>query len=601
MSYVVNAAGKRGPGPLRAATYLTLGCALLGGCSSGSERFSSFSFGSGYEADTSASPAKSAGNTTSQPSPVQQASYQPKQRSGFQLASASGEPSGGYLQVSRVELPPLQTTGRTDQAPRTRTADGYGPYNRPPVADGVYTGPRVYTPYDQPRGDSPPPPPAYGPPSDEPRHYEPSVDRDPPPPPPSDFYRRSGNDAPPPSYEPAPPPRVYEPAPSPRVYEPAPRRDYRGDEERREDRYERRREYEREGEQESYASKHAAQAFGPDIKRPSDPVAADRGEGKVVTVAPGDTLYSLAIRHGVTVDMIVRANGLSSRYVKPGQDLLIPRAGPAAYGQAQNGSVKSQLAVCAGDHCHAVKPGETIATIAKTYGVTGQRILEANNLPDARALRAGQTIVIPNGTQAPQQAIASNGADYRAEPMQSNKPSNLASALPSEKGVKPGTLQEPAQLKLPSPIKQPEAQPSKEAACEAALANPLPRTGKIFRKPVEGMTIAQFGPQRDGTINEGVTISVPKGTPIKAAENGVVAYVGDELPGFGNLILIRHADEYVTAYANADEILVKKCDVVKRGQVVAKAGATGDASQPQLHFEIRKNQKPVDPSPLLGS
>jgi murein DD-endopeptidase MepM/ murein hydrolase activator NlpD len=113
--------------------------------------------------------------------------------------------------------------------------------------------------------------------------------------------------------------------------------------------------------------------------------------------------------------------------------------------------------------------------------------------------------------------------------------------------------------------------------------------------------IGQFGPQRDGTVNEGLTISVPKGTPIKAAENGVVAYVGDELPGFGNLILIRHAEEYVTAYAHADEIMVKKCDVVKRGQTIATAGATGDASQPQLHFEIRKNAKPVDPAPLLGS
>jgi murein DD-endopeptidase MepM/ murein hydrolase activator NlpD len=140
-----------------------------------------------------------------------------------------------------------------------------------------------------------------------------------------------------------------------------------------------------------------------------------------------------------------------------------------------------------------------------------------------------------------------------------------------------------------------------EPSCEAALANPVPRMGRTFRKPVEGLVIGQFGPQRDGTVNEGLTISVPKGTPIKAAENGVVAYVGDELPGFGNLILIRHAEEYVTAYAHADEIMVKKCDVVKRGQTIATAGATGDASQPQLHFEIRKNAKPVDPAPLLGS
>ncbi len=139
-----------------------------------------------------------------------------------------------------------------------------------------------------------------------------------------------------------------------------------------------------------------------------------------------------------------------------------------------------------------------------------------------------------------------------------------------------------------------------EPSCDAQLANPQPRMGTAFRRPVEGKTIAQFGPQKDGTVNEGVTISVPKGTPIKASENGVVAYAGNELPGFGNLILIRHADEYVTAYAHADSIAVKKCEVVMRGQTIATAGTSGDAAQPQLHFEIRKNSKPVDPSPLLG-
>ena len=163
-----------------------------------------------------------------------------------------------------------------------------------------------------------------------------------------------------------------------------------------------------------------------------------------------------------------------------------------------------------------------------------------------------------------------------------------------------GTLQEAEQVKPSTEVKMTTTKQT-EPTCEASLANPLPRMGKTFRKPVEGLVIGQFGPQRDGTVNEGLTISVPKGTPIKAAENGVVAYVGDELPGFGNLILIRHAEEYVTAYAHADEIMVKKCDVVKRGQTIATAGVTGDANQPQLHFEIRKNAKPVDPSPLLGS
>jgi murein DD-endopeptidase MepM/ murein hydrolase activator NlpD len=131
--------------------------------------------------------------------------------------------------------------------------------------------------------------------------------------------------------------------------------------------------------------------------------------------------------------------------------------------------------------------------------------------------------------------------------------------------------------------------------CEALLASPEPRTAKTFRTPVQGMVVAKFGSQQDGSFNDGINFSVPKGTPVKAAENGVVAYAGDELPGFGNLVLIRHADGYVTAYAHNDELLVRKCDVVKRGQIISKAGASGKATAPQLHFELRKDSKPMDP------
>jgi murein DD-endopeptidase MepM/ murein hydrolase activator NlpD len=107
--------------------------------------------------------------------------------------------------------------------------------------------------------------------------------------------------------------------------------------------------------------------------------------------------------------------------------------------------------------------------------------------------------------------------------------------------------------------------------------------------------ISQFGANKDGTHNDGVNFMVPAGTVVKAAENGVVAYAGNELSGFGNLILIRHADGYVTAYAHNEKLLVKRCEVVKRGQPIARSGSTGAAPRPQLHFEIRKDSKPVDP------
>ncbi len=93
---------------------------------------------------------------------------------------------------------------------------------------------------------------------------------------------------------------------------------------------------------------------------------------------------------------------------------------------------------------------------------------------------------------------------------------------------------------------------------------------------------------------------MPEGTPIKAAEDGVVAYAGNELKGYGNLVLVRHPNGFVTAYAHASELLVKRGDTIKRGQIIAKAGQTGTVSSPQVHFEIRKGSSPVDPTQYLN-
>ncbi|MBN8958070.1 MAG: M23 family metallopeptidase, partial [Rhizobiales bacterium] len=95
-------------------------------------------------------------------------------------------------------------------------------------------------------------------------------------------------------------------------------------------------------------------------------------------------------------------------------------------------------------------------------------------------------------------------------------------------------------------------------------------------------------------------LAVPEGTSVKAAEDGVVAYAGNELKGYGNLVLVRHSNGYVTAYAHASSLKVKRGDKVKRGQIIALAGQTGSVSSPQLHFEIRKGSSPVDPMPFLN-
>ena len=128
---------------------------------------------------------------------------------------------------------------------------------------------------------------------------------------------------------------------------------------------------------------------------------------------------------------------------------------------------------------------------------------------------------------------------------------------------------------------------------------PAPVADGKLRWPVKGRVIAGFGPRNDGTHNDGINISVPLGTDVHAAENGAVAYAGSELKGYGNLILVRHENGLVTAYAHASEILVKRGDRVSRGQVIAKAGKTGAVDQPQLHFEVRRDQTPVDPTSYL--
>ena len=573
----VNAAGRRGPGVLRAAVGISFSCVLLGGCSAGTERFTGLEFGNGYEAapPPSTSTSRAAINTSQYHAPRETASYRAQPQSGLQLASATPEQSGGYLQVSRVDLPPVQQQSSASSG--VKTADGYGPYGPPPLSDGTYAGPRVYSPYDQPSGGyAPPPPPSgggYGPP-------------------PQGGYYGGG----PSSYTPPPPPQ--DPGGGPYGYQQQSQNQQDGRYNREPQGYENRQPQGYDNRQpQGYAyygrdQRNTASADGRRTPRPTGPAVAEAPRGKVVTLAPGETILSLAKRHGVTVEAIARANHLRGGPVMPGATLFIPaQAAPAQYGQAPM-PPRTKAAECTGSQCYTVKRGETIVAIARAHGVTEQQLIEANNLPNARSLRAGQSIAIP-GQAAPKQAMASATPQNHPAPRAGHAPAQASAA--SEE-----TLQESEEAKPTAEVKVATVK-HPEPSCEATLANPLPRMGKTFRKPVEGLVIGQFGPQRDGTVNEGLTISVPKGTAIKAAENGVVAYVGDELPGFGNLILIRHAEEYVTAYAHADEILVKKCDVVKRGQTIGTAGATGDVSQPQLHFEIRKNAKPVDPTPLLGS
>jgi murein DD-endopeptidase MepM/ murein hydrolase activator NlpD len=224
---------------------------------------------------------------------------------------------------------------------------------------------------------------------------------------------------------------------------------------------------------------------------------------------------------------------------------------------------------------HVVRKGETLNTIARTYHKPVAVIAQANSLAVKAKVRPGDRITIPDIKEASQATQAGS------EPSASPPTTKVASADPSQ------TVRV---------VESAPATSSQDAVKNAEPAGSLPG----FRWPVRGRVIVAFGPKPNGVQNDGINLAVPEGTPIKAAEDGVVAYAGSELKGYGNLVLVRHPNGFVTAYAHASDILVKRGETVKRGQVIAHAGQTGNVTSPQLHFEIRKGATPVDPSQYLS-
>jgi murein DD-endopeptidase MepM/ murein hydrolase activator NlpD len=157
-----------------------------------------------------------------------------------------------------------------------------------------------------------------------------------------------------------------------------------------------------------------------------------------------------------------------------------------------------------------------------------------------------------------------------------------------------------------APVKIASAEPVAQARLATPATDPAPgetdaaSAASNLRWPVRGRIISAFGDKSNGQANDGIKIAAPEGTPFKAAEDGVVAYAGNELKGYGNLVLIKHANGVVTAYAHAAELNVKRGETVRRGQVIGKTGQTGSVTAPQLHFEVRNGSKPVDPMGYLG-
>jgi murein DD-endopeptidase MepM/ murein hydrolase activator NlpD len=305
--------------------------------------------------------------------------------------------------------------------------------------------------------------------------------------------------------------------------------------------------------------------------------------GQTVVVQQGDTLFGLGSRYGIPASAIVQANSLPpNASLTPGQRIVIPtyRGQQAAAAKPMTAAPQPQKpkpVQAARGNSHTVQPGETLFSIARTYKVTATELAQHNQVGLDHRVQMGEKVSIP-------------GEGRTAQAMHTPRPAEPAKVQPAvyrgEDTKPPVAAAEPA----PQPQRAAYAAPQPQAQTELASTG-----GTDFRWPVRGRVISGFGAKPNGQTNDGVNISVPEGTEIKAAEGGVVAYAGNELKGFGNLVLIRHAGEWVTAYAHASEILVKRGDVVRRGQTIARAGKTGSVQAPQLHFEVRRGASPVDP------
>ncbi|MEM8770909.1 MAG: peptidoglycan DD-metalloendopeptidase family protein [Pseudomonadota bacterium] len=289
---------------------------------------------------------------------------------------------------------------------------------------------------------------------------------------------------------------------------------------------------------------------------------ANRGVtgARIIRVQKGDTVYALGRRYNADPKSIIALNSLRAPYqLSIGQPIKIPGDGPATTAAQTRPAPVQNIQ-------YTVRKGDTLYSIARKSGASVASIATANGIRAPYTISPGQRITVPGGKLYESARVA----------------------------------------KAPSPAKKataksayaPKTQPAANLTKQVSFT-PTSASSSMFDWPVRGKIISEFGVGELGRRNDGINIAAPSGTPVRAAADGEVVYRGAELDGFGNLLLVKHADGFVTAYAHNDAMIAKKGDRVRKGQVIAKVGQTGAVSTPQLHFEIRQKLKSVDPVALL--
>jgi murein DD-endopeptidase MepM/ murein hydrolase activator NlpD len=241
---------------------------------------------------------------------------------------------------------------------------------------------------------------------------------------------------------------------------------------------------------------------------------------------------------------------------------------------------------------YVVKQKDTLDGIASRYGVSSQSIAARNNLQAPYSLRPGQTLQVPGARYVPPSDQAVTASTTVAAAPSGGPGPVKREALPPP----PGTSESRASSAVPAPPAAGEPTPLGPAAATAPPPGPAPR----FQWPLRGKIITPYGATGGGQKSDGIDIAADTGAPVKAADGGKVVYAGDGVPHLGNLLLIEHSAGYITAYGNNEALLVKKGDEIKKGQTIARAGASGGAASPRLHFEVRRGgAKTIDPVTML--
>ncbi|MGV3490692.1 MAG: peptidoglycan DD-metalloendopeptidase family protein [Devosia sp.] len=325
--------------------------------------------------------------------------------------------------------------------------------------------------------------------------------------------------------------------------------------------------------------------------------------GATAAVSNGQTPGSVS-----TQDLPVltsSANG-SNQMMPAAQPLSpVPATATVASLPAAPAPASTLVSVPSDAYVHVVESGESLYTVARRYNVTAQAIISANGFSSPDTIYVGQKLVIPGKASqlaalGPTPAAGGQTLQAPAPVAQVASLGNAPAAGTPEATVKPLAPPAAQQATTPAPaalVRTPQASVAPAQPLQQPAAEPVLSGADKFRWPLSGRVITDFANSK-GT---GINIEAPEGTAVRAAENGQVIYAGSGVEGYGNLVLIRHPNGYVSAYAHLKDMSVAKGTVVNRGDSIGTAGMTGGVAKSQLHFELRKGATPVDPIPLLAS